>query len=73
MEILELIKNYYLKENNTTGGNLHVVLDDGNMEDYFVKSCIKRAEKDNDIDGIKIGKELLKLSLEEREEIYNQI
>lgn len=49
------------------GGSLHVVIDDGNLEDHFVESCIEYARKNNDHYGIIIGELLLEFTVEERD------
>lgn len=64
--ILELCSDYYA--NFITGGNLHIVLDDGNVENDDIEFCIREAEENNDKDGVIIGKKLLQMSLKERED-----
>ena len=71
-EILDLIKDYYSKDGNGTGGNLHITLDDWNLEDSNIKFCIKLSEKNKDKDGINIGNKLLALSKIRREKILSE-
>jgi len=72
-EIIKLAKDYYSKEGNECGGSLHIVLDDGNLEDDNIKFCINYAKENNDIDGIKIGELLLTLSMTQRNKMYNEL
>jgi len=38
--MISLVKDYYtLSENHTCGGNLHIVLDDENLDDNFISWC----------------------------------
>ena len=69
-EVLQLAKEYYAKDGNGVGGNLHIVLDDGNIKDHHVEFCIKRALDDGDTDGVTLGKEILKLSATQRKKLY---
>lgn len=44
-EVSPLISAFYKLPGNGAGGELHVVLDDGNYERLFIRGCIARAEK----------------------------
>lgn len=59
-------------ENNPGWGNLHIAMDDGNLEDSHIRWCIWNALDELDGDAAVIGNYLLKLSEEEREELYNR-
>ena len=72
IEILKLIKDYYSKEGNAVGGSLHMVLDDGNLDNSDIQFAINYAKKEMDCDGIKIGEILLSLSKGERKKIYKK-
>lgn len=73
--IRELIKIIYTKY-SCVGGALHIVLDDGNIEDDFIKICLN-----NDISKISNKEErevytecaelLLKLSFSSRKRLIN--
>lgn len=60
-------------ERNMGWGNLHVVLEDGNLEDENIKYCLQSALDDLDGDGAVIANWLLKLSEEERSRVYGNI
>ena len=44
-EVKPIVEAYYLLPGNGAGGELHVVLDDGNTKPYFIASTLKRTEK----------------------------
>lgn len=67
--IIDLIKPYY--DENSSGGNLHIVLDDGNLENSDIDFCIKECLVNNDTAGLKICRELVKMSLDVRYELYD--
>jgi hypothetical protein len=46
-KVAELAQWYY--QYHGAGGWLHIVLDDGNLEDHSVDHCIQRAEQEGDI------------------------
>jgi hypothetical protein len=67
---LQFAKFYISELGNVVGGNLHIVLSDGNVNDGCVKFCIQEAEKNSDWVGAALGKCLLELTEEERMEVY---
>jgi hypothetical protein len=69
-EVMPLVRAYYAKEENGAGGSLHIVLDDGNVEDSSVEFCIEEAEKRGDKDGVELGKILLRMSKTQRNKLY---
>ena len=52
------------------GGNLHIVLDDGNTEDRWVESCVERSVKANDLHGYLMGKILQRMSEKQRDKCW---
>jgi hypothetical protein len=63
----DLIEEFYnLREKNSCGGNLHIVLDDDNVETYHISSCIDSCIEDNDIDGIALASLLLQFGEADR-------
>lgn len=52
--VAKLIAAYCAKPGNEAGGNCHVVLDDRNIEDDFVRSALGRCEEAGDEDGAAI-------------------
>jgi len=77
--------SYYNTEGNGAGGSLHIVLDDGNLEDDSVRFCLRWAEGhqskwsaggwvevfvERDEAGVALAKLLLSASLTQREKLY---
>jgi hypothetical protein len=71
-EIVGLIQEYYSTDGNAAGGYLHIVLDDGNLEDDDIIFCIEQAKMAGDFNGVLLGYVLLLLNLSEREKAYNK-
>lgn len=66
---------YDLDDGNCcTGGLLHIVTDDGNLEDhhitYCLNECINHPEREESGIGKLICEELLKLPMEQRKLVY---
>lgn len=66
-EVLPLVRGYYSK--NPVGGNLHVVLDDGNVDDSHVRFCIDQASAAGDTEGLRLGMLLLRMSRTQRKKL----
>lgn len=64
-DILYGMFSIYNRE-HITGGNLHVVLDDGNVEDKDIVFCINEAKDGGDLLGELIGEILLRIPEGER-------
>lgn len=54
MTLEDMIAQYYSKDGNGTGGNLHVVLDDGNVNDLHIDFCRNQCALNGDVDGLAI-------------------
>lgn len=65
-----LIEKYY--EENPAGGTLHIVLDDGNYGESFVKYCMDYAIGQNDYWGEHIAALLLGFTEDEQEQIIER-
>lgn len=68
-EVLPMLKAYITKEGNSVGGSLHIVLDDGNIEDSNVEFCIKSASERGDAEGAELGFLLLTMSKTQRKKL----
>jgi len=55
-----------------TGGVLHVVLDDGNMEDHFIERALHRARAGGDKTAEYVAKALQLLTYEQRRDLWNR-
>lgn len=70
-EIFPLVNEYYNKEGNSCGGNLHIVLDDGNCDNGSIQYCLDRCITNNDQDGINICNLLMQMSKTQRLKVYH--
>lgn len=69
-KLIEECKKYYKLPNNSVGGSLHIVLDDGNLEDSHIKYCIGYAKENGDSEGVLLGQILLKATKTQRKKLY---
>lgn len=67
--IKTLIEFYYNNLENIVGGNLHIVLDDNNVDDDSIKYCLEDCKRTDDTFGIFLCLVLLQFTEEEREKI----
>lgn len=65
-EVLPLVREYYAQHGNGSGGSLHVVLDDHNVEDCFVDMAVGHALTMGDIDGMALAAVLRMMSKTQR-------
>lgn len=63
-EIKQDFENYFAS--NPAWGSLHIVLDDGNINDSSVKYCFEHARDVGDIEGARLAEVLLQLSKTQR-------
>lgn len=69
-EVLSLFHAYRdSKPENGVGGNLHIVLSDGNVADSDVEFCRARAEESEDVLGVKLAEILSQMSKTQRKKI----
>ena len=72
--IREYVSCLYKLDGCCTGGLLHIVLDDGNLDDDDIKWCLDRCIENPEEEESGIGKliceELLKLPMEQRRLVY---
>lgn len=59
--IRPMLDAYRAKPGNEAGGALHLVIDDGNVDDDDVRFCVGAARERGDIDGVTLGEALLAL------------
>ena len=69
-EVLPLVRAYYAKPGNEAGGNLHIVLDDGNVEDSSIRFCVEGSVREMDLDGVSLCQKLLAMSKTQRRVLY---
>lgn len=68
-EIIPLLKAYVSKPENGVGGSLHIVLEDGNVNDSHVAFCRNLAQNAGDADGVVVADMLLQMSKTQRRKI----
>jgi len=68
-EVLPMMYAYRDTAGNGVGGSLHIVLDDGNVEDGHVRWCIERAKECGDEEGVKLGETLLSMTKTQRKKL----
>jgi hypothetical protein len=67
----ERFKAYHQK--HSAWGNLHVVLDDQNLEDDTVSFCKRTALDENDIEGAELADLLLQMTKTQRGRISKEL
>ena len=72
-DVLPIAKAYLAKPGNAVGGSLHIVLDDGNVQDSHVDHCIERARERGDEDGVLLATLLRQMSRTQRLKISNLV
>lgn len=68
-ELIERFAAYHNKPENGAWGSLHIVLDDGNLENDHVDFCIQYALEKGDQEGHELGLILRSLSETQRNKI----
>ena len=68
-EVAELFARYYEQPGNAVWGSLHIVLDDGNVDDSNVVFCIGEAEQRGDDEGKRLAEILLRMSKTQRRKL----
>jgi len=71
-EVLPLVNQYYSHPKNGVGGNLHIVFEDGNIDDHSVEFCLEQAQEKKDKEGVVIANLLLQMSKTQRKKLYAQ-
>jgi hypothetical protein len=69
--LIQKSKEYYSMEGNKVGGNLHIILDDGNINDSSINFCLNQATIKGDKLGIELCKLLLLASKTQRNKLVN--
>jgi hypothetical protein len=69
-EVIGIVRDYYAKPGNSMGGSLHLVLEDGNIDDDSVRFCLQWAIEKGDQDGIGLAGMLLTMTRTQRKKLY---
>jgi len=70
---ISLAKLYMEEFGNVLGGNLHIVLSDGNLELGHIQFCLEEATYQGDHVGVALAKCLAELTKAERQEVYEAL
>lgn len=71
-QVLPIVHGYRdYKWQNGVGGALHIVLDDGNIDDSSVRFCMGWAARENDLLGAYLSMILLQMSKTQRSKLSN--
>lgn len=65
-EVAALVKAWYAKPGNAAGGIFHVILDDGNSEQFFAESALEEAVTSGDPESIELAQKLVAMSPTQR-------
>lgn len=65
-DVIERFRAYHALPDNGAWGSLHIVLDDGNVDDDSVRFCIDWANKYHDTEGEELAHILLQMSKTQR-------
>jgi len=68
-DFIKLCKHYYEKE--PCGGRLHIVLDDGNLEDRYIFWCAGLARGLQDHEGTDLANLMSIMTMKQRARVYN--
>ena len=68
-EVIPWVRDYYELPGNAAGGSLHIVLEDGNVDEPLVAHCIQYAAKRGDKAGVALGNILLRMSPTQRAKV----
>lgn len=69
-ELIQPARDYYALPGNTVGGSLHIVLDDGNLDDAHVDFCMEQALRCGDGAGYALATRIRMASRTQRKKLY---
>lgn len=72
-DVIEAFRAYRALPGNGAWGTLHIVLDDGNVSDDYVKFCIDTAGRRGDAEGERLARVLLLLSKTQRAKMKKKL
>lgn len=68
-EVREMAKAYCERPGNGAGGNLHTVLDDGNLRDRDLRWSLEHARSVGDDEAARIAEAMLKMTPTQRRKV----
>lgn len=72
-DVVLLAKSYCAKSGNSAGGNLHLVLANGNVNDVHVLFCLEQSKLADDQDGVELATKLLSMTKTQRYKVAANI
>ncbi|MCT0528339.1 hypothetical protein N0599_21620 [Pseudomonas aeruginosa] len=72
-EVMPLVREWYDKPGNQTGGIFHVILDDGNYEKVFADQALKSARELGDPEAVILAELLVAMSPTQRRKLSSSI
>lgn len=72
-DVVAVAVAYYAIPGNEVGGRLHIVLDDGNVDDSSVEFCRKAAMEVGDKEGERLAELLARMTTTQRQKVYCQV
>jgi hypothetical protein len=69
-DVARLLLSFYKHEENASGGYLHIVLDDGNIERGHVEWCGAAAREAGDEEAARIADLMAQMTLTQRRKLY---
>jgi hypothetical protein len=70
-ELINKALIYHHLPGNGVGGNLHIILDDGNIKNNHIQYCLEISKEKNDKLGIELCELLLKATKTQRQKLVN--
>ena len=71
-DVTAIAKAYYAHPSNSVGGNLHIVLEEWNIETKHVEHCKQQAIESGDAAGVELADLLLQMSKTQRRKVAAQ-
>lgn len=71
--VVELCNEYLAMPGNGSGGSLHIVLDDGNLQDHHIQYCRDFASDRGDWRGAVLADKILALTRSQRHRLLRKI
>ena len=71
--VLVAFRNHYVATGKAAWGDLHIVMDDGNMEDGFILYCLKTGVAKDDLDVVRACGFLLSVPFAQRKDARGMI
>lgn len=72
-EVFPLALQYVSKPGNEMGGNLHIVLDDQNLDDGCIAWCREHAESEDGPEGAALAEQLLAMTGTQRRKLHSRL